>query len=99
MCVENTDIILDLFKTVHSIETSTLYEYGLVSGMTSLGEISSLSKPKEGAVLLLQLMFVKSQTKDRVPIYFNCSGVCNNRRTSTTKPMVLHVQPLLLAQM
>lgn len=88
MHVTMGDIFFSSSNNSHGIRSDTLHNNTFITCMTSLSELRILDAPKEGSVLLLQLLSVRSHTKSRLPSYFNRNGVCDNQRVTTTKTYI-----------
>ena len=61
-------------RNQQGIPKDTLQMDDVIDDMTSVSELSSLEHPRTGVALLLQLLSVKSRTRERTPRYFARGG-------------------------
>ena len=67
------------------IPKDTLQMDDVINGMTSVSKLSSLEHPCTGVALLMQLLSVKSHTRERTPRYFARGRKKAASRSSSTK--------------
>ena len=75
-------------RNQQGIPEDTLQTDDIINDMTSVSELSSLDQPRTGVALLLQLLSVKSNTRERTPRYFARGGEKATGRSSSTKVYV-----------
>ena len=75
-------------RNQQGIPKDTLQMDDVIDDMTSVSELSSLEHPRTGVALLLQLLSVKSRTRERTPCYFARGGGKASSRSSSTKVYV-----------
>ena len=74
---------------LQGIPKDTLQMDDVIDDMTRVSKLSSLKHPRTGVALLLQLLSVKSHTRERTPGYLARGGGQAASRSSSTKVYVV----------